>query len=87
MEEKYQGVWNEGILVIFSRCYAVMILYSYLQTESGRETFLNLHLFFYFYLCIYPPDSQESDEGTMHRTSNYPTCFRKCQDIAIRLKF
>ena len=27
---------------------------------------------FYFYLHIYPPDSQESDGGAIHRVSNYP---------------
>ena len=27
---------------------------------------------FYFYLYLYPPDSQESDEGAIHRVSNYP---------------
>ena len=27
---------------------------------------------FYFYLYIYPPDSQESNGGAIHRTSNYP---------------
>ena len=27
---------------------------------------------FFFYLYIYPPDSQESDGGAMHRVSNYP---------------
>ena len=29
-------------------------------------------LYFYFDLFIYPPDSQESDGGTIHRASNYP---------------
>ena len=27
---------------------------------------------FFFYLYIYPPDSQESDGGAIHRVSNYP---------------
>ena len=27
---------------------------------------------FSFYLSIYPPDSQESDGGAIHRVSNYP---------------
>ena len=26
----------------------------------------------FFYLYIYPPDSQESDGGAIHRVSNYP---------------
>ena len=39
------------------------------------------HLFFktskrsklyFIYLYIYPPDSQESDGGAIHRASNYP---------------
>ena len=29
-------------------------------------------LFYLFYLYIYPPDSQESDGGAIHRVSNYP---------------
>ena len=28
--------------------------------------------YFYFNLYIYPPDSQESDGGAIHRVSNYP---------------
>ena len=28
--------------------------------------------FVFFYLYIYPPDSQESDGGVIHRVSNYP---------------
>ena len=28
--------------------------------------------FIFFYLYIYPSDSQESDEGAIHRVSNYP---------------
>ena len=31
-----------------------------------------LLFFFFFYPYIYPPDSQESDGGTIHRVSNYP---------------
>ena len=31
-----------------------------------------IYLFFLFYLYIYPPDSQESDGGAIHRVSNYP---------------
>ena len=26
----------------------------------------------FFYLYIYPPDSQESDEEAIHRVNNYP---------------
>ena len=29
-------------------------------------------ILFFFYLSIYPPDSQESDGGVIHRVSNYP---------------
>ena len=29
-------------------------------------------LFIYFNLYIYPPDSQESDGGAIHRVGNYP---------------
>ena len=31
-----------------------------------------IYLFIYFYLYIYPPDSQVSDGGAIHRVSNYP---------------
>ena len=30
------------------------------------------YFFLFFYLYIYPPDSQESDGGAIHRVSNYP---------------
>ena len=36
---------------------------------------------------IYPPDSQESDEGAIHRAAITPTCFRRYRDIAVRLIF
>ena len=29
-------------------------------------------IFYLLYLIIYPPDSQESDGGAIHRESNYP---------------
>ena len=31
-----------------------------------------LYFIFIFYLFIYPPDSQESDGGAIHRAGNYP---------------
>ena len=40
-----------------------------------------------FYLYIYLPDSQESDEALIDRVSITPTCFRRCQDITVHLKF
>ena len=36
------------------------------------QFFIYLFFFFYFNLYIYPPDSQESDGGAIHRVSNYP---------------
>ena len=36
---------------------------------------------------IYPPDSQESDRGAIHRAAITPTCFRRYRDIAVRLIF
>ena len=33
---------------------------------------VNFIYLFFFYLYIYPPDSQESDGGAIHRVSNYP---------------
>ena len=36
-------------------------------------TISNVNLLTYIlYLYIYPPDSQESDGGAIHRVSNYP---------------
>ena len=43
--------------------------------------------FLFFYLYIYAPDSQESDRGAIHRESNYPDCFQRCQDTALHLEF
>ena len=40
-------------------------------------------LFCLSYLYIYPPDLQESDGALIHT----PTCFRRCQVTAARLKF
>ena len=34
------------------------------------ELYINL-LIISFHLYIYPPDSQESDEGAIHKASNY----------------
>ena len=36
---------------------------------------------------IYPPDSEESEGGAMHREAITPTCFRRYRDIAVRLIF
>ena len=38
---------------------------------NSRISFI-IYLFYLFYLYIYPPDSQESDGGAIHRVSNYP---------------
>ena len=51
-----------------------------LQDENNRGWANNLQgiqfvfffFLFYFNLYIYPPDSQESDGGAIHRVSNYP---------------
>ena len=48
-----------------------------LQTifETEEHNLLQNDLFFYFIyfnLYIYPPDSQESDGGAIHRVGNYP---------------
>ena len=40
--------------------------------QTGVWILVSLFLFFYFNLYIYPPDSQESDGGAIHRVSNYP---------------
>ena len=53
--------------------------------KNNQNTFLKVRFFFLFYLYIYPPDSQESDGALIHRVGNYPTCFQRCQDIAVRL--
>ena len=43
--------------------------------------------FFCIVFFIYPPDSQESDRGTMHREAITLTYFRRYQDIAVRSIF
>ena len=59
------------------------------QSLFGKQTITHLSHFNhnipdnFFYLYIYPPDSQESNEGA----AITPTCFWRCQDIAVRLKF
>ena len=40
----------------------------FLRPAKAQEN--NFIIFFYLY--IYPPDSQESDGGAIHRVSNYP---------------
>ena len=40
--------------------------------KISENTCVTFILFFYFNLYIYPPDSQESDGGAIHRVSNYP---------------
>ena len=42
---------------------------------------------FLFYLYIYPPNSQESDRGAIHRASNYPVVLPEYAKIAVCLKF
>ena len=41
-------------------------------TKSKLNEEIFFLFFIYFYLYIYPPDSQESDGGAIHRVSNYP---------------
>ena len=50
---------------------------TYQRNTTGENRISGLCLiffffFFYFNLYIYPPDSQESDGGAIHRVSNYP---------------
>ena len=40
--------------------------------ENKRNANRYFLFFFYFNLYIYPPDSQESDGGAIHRVGNYP---------------
>ena len=42
--------------------------------NPNEEMSVDDDIFFYFYfnLYIYPPDSQESDGGAIHRVGNYP---------------
>ena len=44
----------------------------YFSTVLNYFCSLTFFLFFYFNLYIYPPDSQESDGGAIHRVGNYP---------------
>ena len=49
----------------------------YTQFSYGEFPWFLLGFIFYFYLYIYPPDSQESDGGAIHRVSNYPDLLPK----------
>ena len=44
------------------------------EAAAARDAVAKFYYFFlfYLYLYIYPPDSQESDRGAIHRVSNYP---------------
>ena len=44
------------------------------------------YFIYLFYLYIYSLDLQESDRGANTRVNNFPTCFQRCQNIAVRLK-
>ena len=46
---------------------------------------IKFFLVFIFHLYIYPPDSLECDGSAKHKI--IPTCFQRCQDIAVWLKF
>ena len=60
--------WSRHINHLISK------LRSVLGTVIKVKSLLNkfFFLFFYFNLYIYPPDSQESDGGAIHRVGNYP---------------
>ena len=40
--------------------------------KSNKNIDAKWNPYFFFYLYIYPPDSQESDGGAIHGVSNYP---------------
>ena len=40
--------------------------------SSWQSRVAIVFFFFFFNLYIYPPDSQESDGGAIHRVGNYP---------------
>ena len=52
----------------FEFIYDYYAIYTLSLAKNGENG-----AFFYFY--IYPPDSQESDRGAIHRVSNYPDLF------------
>ena len=43
-----------------------------------------IFLFFYFFSIFILLTRRKATEALIHRVSNYPTCFRRCQDIAVR---
>ena len=46
------------------------------EDETIDEQDMSSDFYFYiFYLYTYPPDSQESDKGAIHRANNYPDLF------------
>ena len=56
------------------------------KTYMINITIINFFIF-YFFLYIYPPDSEESDGGAIHRVSNYsdllPEMPRYCCPLVI----
>ena len=47
----------------------IEVTFNLYQSYISRFFFI---FYFYFNLYIYPPDSQESDRGAIHRVGNYP---------------
>ena len=71
------------------------LLTSFGTLRKAYSFFIFYYFIFYIYLHIYPPDSQESAVGAIHRVSNYPDLLPEMPkycclleiSIAIRLKF
>ena len=65
-------------------CLLIVLFLS--KLKGGKKAIDKQQIFFnLFYFYIYSLDSQESDGGASKVIT--PTCFRKCQDIAVCLKF
>ena len=60
-------VFGDACLLDSKQLFPVLLL-----RKVYYLSFFFFFFFFYFNLYIYPPDSQESDGGAIHRVSNYP---------------
>ena len=66
--DNFSGISNISELIKFINENGLDETFS----EVSKLLEIVLVTLFFFYLYIYPPDSQESDGGAIHKISNYP---------------
>ena len=66
LQVRHKQDWDRGFIFLLPQA-------SVLPDQMLAVMLLNQHrVLSFFYLYIYPPDSQESDGGAIRRVSNYP---------------